>query len=391
MRTAFLTDEVLPGHGADTIQFVNALSALARAGVEVHLYWPVPPGSPVLDDPGARGDFHAALRAHYAADCGFVLHPVGGALRGPRLWTKLVAGTLSTGRALRADYDLIHTRTLLPSLGTLGTGEPLVFETYRPLTQQFPAVGPVFRALTPLRAFAGLVVHSRLVRDRFIADGVPAEKVVTLYNGFDARLLGETRSPTEARAALGWRERPTLVYAGRLGRPKGCDLFVEAARRLTDAEWVFVGATNTDDAREMQAACAGLAHVRFAGFMTGEALALAHQAADVLLIPPSAKPLQELGNTVLPIKLFTYLASGRAILAGDLADTRELLVDGESARLIRPDDVPALVDAVTALLADPDGRARLAAKARGLAESLTWDARGRRLRTFYEERLSALR
>jgi starch synthase len=389
MRIAFLTDEVLPSHGADTIQFINALSALGRTGVDVDLFFPVAPGDPAARDAGARTALHETLRAHYATGCEFALRPVPGALGGPRVLTKIAAGALTCGAALRGGYDLVHTRTLLPSLLTLGVRTPLFFETYRPLTAQFPAVRPVFRHLTPLDAFAGLIVHSRLVREQFVRDGAPPEKVVTLYNGFDARLLSADRGPAEARAALGLPERPTAVYAGRLGRAKACDLFVDAARQLPAVEFVFVGHDGTDDAVEMKTAAAGLPNVRFLGFLTGDRLALAHQAADVLLVPPSRRPLAEIGTTVMPLKLFTYLASGRAVLAGDLEDTTELLRDGESARLVAPDDVPALVAALRALMDDAGLRARLAAGARTLAASLTWDARGVRLRDFYTERLSA--
>jgi glycosyltransferase involved in cell wall biosynthesis len=159
---------------------------------------------------------------------------------------------------------------------------------------------------------------------------------------------------------------------------------------MPEVELVFAGHLDTDDARQLQADCAELPNVRFTGFLTGDALALAYQGADVLLVPPSRRPLMELGNTVMPIKLFAYLASGRPVLAGDLPDTTELLRDGDNARLVTPDDVPALVEALRGLLSDPDLRARLAGRARQLAESLTWDARGRRLRAFYEERLAAL-
>jgi glycosyltransferase involved in cell wall biosynthesis len=391
MRIAFLTDEVLPGHGADTIQFVNALSALGRTGVAVDLYFPVAPNAAAVRDASARAALHDALRAHYATGCEFRLCPVPGALSGPRLLTKLAGGALATGSALRRPYDLVHTRTLLPSLAMLGARRPLFFETYRPLTAQFPAVRPVFRHLTPLRAFAGLIVHSRLVREQFVRDGVPPEKVVTLYNGFDARLLATDRDPASARAALGLSEGPTAVYAGRLGRAKACDLFIDAARRMPDVRFVFVGHDGTDDAREMKAAAQGLENVRFLGFLTGERLEQAHLAADVLLVPPSRRPLTEEGTTVMPLKLFTYLAAGRAVLAGDLPDTTELLRDGENARLVNPDDVPALVSALRGLLEAPDLRARLARGARTLAASLTWDARGERLRAFYEERLAARR
>ena len=50
-------------------------------------------------------------------------------------------------------------------------------------------------------------------------------------------------------------------------------------------------------------------------------------AADILMIPePKVKTV---GNTVLPMKLFQYLAAGRAIYAPDAPDTAELLTHGK--------------------------------------------------------------
>ncbi len=66
-------------------------------------------------------------------------------------------------------------------------------------------------------------------------------------------------------------------------------------------------------------------------------------AADVLLIPPSVKPLAEFGSTVIPLKLYLYMGSGRPILAGDTPDVREILEDGRNALLSRPDCLDDLV------------------------------------------------
>ena len=55
-------------------------------------------------------------------------------------------------------------------------------------------------------------------------------------------------------------------------------------------------------------------------------------AADVLIIPPVSAPLEKFGRTVLPFKIFPYLAAGRSIVAPDLADMRELLKHEKNAR-----------------------------------------------------------
>src|ERR1700743_559062 len=75
-------------------------------------------------------------------------------------------------------------------------------------------------------------------------------------------------------------------------------------------------------------------------------------AADLLLIPPSWAPLAKYGSTVLPLKLFFYLAAGRSILAGKTPDVMEVLRHGDNAILCKPDDVPALVDGIGTVLND---------------------------------------
>ena len=387
MRVAFVTDEVLPSTGADTIQFVHALSALAALGVHVDLVLPVRPGAEV-----DVGTLRATLAAHYGADCGFDIVPVPGAMPGSiRLFTKLATGVLGSRAALGLKPDLVHTRIVAPSLFALGFGRPLFFETYRPLTRQLPLTRPVFRALSHMRGFGGLIVHSDVARDAFVADGVPPERVITLYNGFSSALMGVNTAADEARARLGLPAGPLCLYAGRLSAEKGCDVLVEAARHTPEITWVFVGNRDTPDAKALEQSTAGLENVRYTGFLSAGALDDAYRAADVLLIPPSRRPLEGPGKTVLPLKTFSYLAAGRAIIAGDVADAREVLENDVSAVLVAPDDTPAFVTALRALLVDPARRERLGAQARAVAATYTWDHRARRLVDFYERRLSEMR
>jgi glycosyltransferase involved in cell wall biosynthesis len=111
-------------------------------------------------------------------------------------------------------------------------------------------------------------------------------------------------------------------------------------------------------------------------------------AADVLVIPPSLEPLRRHGTTVLPIKLFLYLAAGRVVLAPHAPDTAELLKDGVNAALVPAGDVAATVATLRALSSDPSQAERLAGGARQTAANLTWDARAERIEGFLEGRLT---
>jgi glycosyltransferase involved in cell wall biosynthesis len=104
-------------------------------------------------------------------------------------------------------------------------------------------------------------------------------------------------------------------------------------------------------------------------------------AADCLIVPPTDEPLR-VGRTVLPMKIFSYLAAGRPILAPRLPDMQEVLTDGVTACLVDPGDFGGAAAALVALQGDPARRARLARNARDAAAECTWEARARRVLEF---------
>jgi glycosyltransferase involved in cell wall biosynthesis len=89
------------------------------------------------------------------------------------------------------------------------------------------------------------------------------------------------------------------------------------------------------------------------------------------------------------MKLFSYLAAGRPILAPEAPDTAELLRHGESAFLVRPDDPEAASAALDRLLQERALAARIAQAALALSDRLTWDSRAEKITAFLEGGLAA--
>jgi glycosyltransferase involved in cell wall biosynthesis len=65
-----------------------------------------------------------------------------------------------------------------------------------------------------------------------------------------------------------------------------------------------------------------------------------------------------------PLKLFEYMACGRAIVAPNQPNIREILTSGENAILFDPEESGALWRAIRHLAADPQLRERLGCAAR---------------------------
>jgi glycosyltransferase involved in cell wall biosynthesis len=82
-----------------------------------------------------------------------------------------------------------------------------------------------------------------------------------------------------------------------------------------------------------------------------------------------------------PLKLFEYMACGRAIVAPDQPNIREILTNEENALLFDPDKPASLWQAIRRLAADPELRERLGYAAREIldARDYTWEGNATRV------------
>ena len=109
--------------------------------------------------------------------------------------------------------------------------------------------------------------------------------------------------------------------------------------------------------------------------------------ADVIVLPNSARP-EISSRYTSPLKLFEAMAAGRAILDSDLPSLREVLRDGENARMVPPDDAHAMAAGLDELFGDEELRRRLERRARAEVAEYDWQVRAARVAGFLRERLS---
>lgn len=378
MRILYVYDTLLPGTGADTEQVVNTVAALSRRGFDLGLLLPGPRSGP------GDGD---ALRRYYHVEGAFEVEQLAyryHALRGPEKWSHALR---AARHPLAARADLIYSRNLPAVWSALRAGHRVVYEHFRPWGDQHPPLQPLLRHLLRHPNLLGAVFHSDHTRQSYRRLGIPEARLLVAHNGWDPARMEPRLSRADARRQLGLEpERFTVVYSGRMNQRKGLELLLEAARQVPEFAFVLVGSEG-DGPIEREARA--LANVRVVPWQRYTELAPWLYAADVLVIPPSLAPLERHGNTVLPIKLFLYLAAGRVILAPVAPDTAELLEDNRNAALVQPGRVEATVSRLRQLAADPAECDRLSRAALATAQGLTWDARGARIAEFIRSRANA--
>jgi glycosyltransferase involved in cell wall biosynthesis len=206
---------------------------------------------------------------------------------------------------------------------------------------------------------------------------IPTKKIVVERNAVDTDRFGTT-DRTAARRQLNLDVGKRIaVYTGHLYEWKGADTLAAAAQFVPEAEFAFVGGTDTDVARFKQR-WGSSANIRIVGHVTHDRVPLWQSAADVLVLPNSAKEEISVHYTS-PMKLFEYMASARPIVASDLPSIREVLPEGVGYFAI-PDDPASLAEQVKSALSDGSAGER-GRRAREIVAEFTWDKRARRILT----------
>lgn len=228
-----------------------------------------------------------------------------------------------------------------------------------------------------LRGADLVVTVSDVLRDSLLVSGLPPHRVITIPNAVDLDVFRPDTPADALRRSLAIADRTVVGFIGTFGRWHGVEKLIaafpavlaSATPDLPPPHLLLVGdGARMGAAREAVAALGLDAHVTLTGLVPQQD-GPAHIAAfDIAVAPTDPNPdgTPFFGS---PTKLFEYMAAGRAIVASALGQVGDVLRDGETALLTRPDDVGSLAAALSRLCRDPALRLRLGAAARGEAEA----------------------
>jgi glycosyltransferase involved in cell wall biosynthesis len=179
--------------------------------------------------------------------------------------------------------------------------------------------------------------------------------------------------------------RPIVAYAGHLYAWKGVDLLLRALAQVPGVDGTIVGGHEREpDLARLRSLSATLglgARVTFTGQVSPPEVPAWLAAADILVLPNPASAIST--HATSPLKLFEYMAAGRAIVASDLPSIREVLTDDRTALLVEPGSPDAIAAAIRRLAADGVLRARLGAAAQAAVEEYSWSRRAERLEALF--------
>ncbi len=306
---------------------------------------------------------------------------------------------------LRTGCDLVHVCKPQPINGLAGLLAARLLR--RPLyidCDDYEAGGNRFSAAWQMRLVrlfedrlprhaAGVTVNTHFIEQRYLALGLPAERLVYVPNGVAAQALVAPRRHVEGlRRALGLQGQAVVAYVGTLSQTTHnvgllLDAFALVARRLSHVRLLLVGDGEDRAALHARAQRLGIAeHTLFVGAVPAHAVPT-YLALATCSVDPVADDGVARGRS--PLKIVESLALGVPVVTGDVGDRREMLGD-KAGVIVAPGDAQALAEGMMSVLQDAALQAKLATGASEQSLAYRWASLADDWLAVYAQRASSL-
>ncbi len=219
-----------------------------------------------------------------------------------------------------------------------------------------------------------------VLAEKVAAAGVDEKKIHVIQNGVDTDFL-EEHDPLEMRARLKLAQRLegqlVLGFTGFVRDWHGVDRVLNymAKNRAEKLHLLLVGDGPARAELEAQARFLELEdHFTVTGIVQRDQVSAYVSLFDIALQPAVV-------DYASPLKLFEYMAMGRAIIAPDAPNIKEVLDNGTNASLFDNGDETALHQGLKRLVQDKNLRDRLGREARQTLErdNYTWSGNAKRV------------
>ncbi len=329
MRIACISTSQVPSTTANSIQVMKVCQEMQIAGHKVHLW--IPGKNPVL---------FTDIQSHYGLHEPFELDWVptwDWMKRYDFSWSAVTA-------ALNWKPDLVYTWTPQAALLSVWKKQATILEMHDRATGK---IGPriLQEFITSRGESKELVCVTRALRQALenqLAISIPDDMVVIAPNGVDTERYENMPDRKNIRMQLGLDDTITASYTGHFYAGRGMDVLFSLAKAYPDVQFLWIGGRERElEGVKNQLAHESLSNVRLTGFIDNQTLPLYQAASDILLMPYERSIAGSSGGNSAdicsPMKMFEYMAAGRAILSSDLAVIREVL-DERSAWFCLPED-----------------------------------------------------
>jgi glycosyltransferase involved in cell wall biosynthesis len=236
--------------------------------------------------------------------------------------------------------------------------------------------------------YADLVIITMLP-DVLKSYNIENSKILPVTNGVDLNI-------TKPLPVVSQKDRFTITYVGHLKKIRGMDTILSAANYLKEEISSFsvclVGYTENEDRKwliELIRQEDLEDNVELVGKVSHEEALRRIASSDICL--NTLSPAVRNYRYAYPIKIFEYMAMGKAVISTDLPGVRKIIKHRENGLLVEPDNPRELAKAILQIYSNPTLKERLEQNALEDIKQYDWPGINRQVEQAIMSKLLALK
>ena len=351
MRIAYFSKTTLPSLAANSLQSMEVCSALVQLTHAVTFF--------VITEQDRNDDLDSerVFKFYNIAD-NFNIEKIKiPATKGSRfryLWSTIVGSFLVAKVLVRRDFDIVLGRDLVSCWVAALLGFKTIYESHAPVWSSL-VERLIFKVFVRSKNFLSLVVISHALKDAYkVRYPDLKNKLLVAPDGAEI-----PRRDTLEISLHGRSSKLNVGYVGHLYQGKGIEVIEKIAGDMPEVAFHIIGG-DSENIRYWEKRIT-FGNVFFYGFISRKDLPPYYKLLDVCLLPnqnsvfgsgsETIKKPVDIGSFTSPLKLFEYMAYGKAIIASDLPVLREVLHEG-IALLVDPRDFDGWKEAIRSLASE---------------------------------------
>lgn len=356
MKLLYISGSILPSPHANSVHVMSMCDAFTKveSALEVHLC-------------ASRGDplRQAEIAQIYGVqNSAFDLHLIDRSSRFSSLSYCHSVGAI----AAELRPDVIYSRHLAALLYSYRLGRHHVYELHSMPSERWQVWAIKWLSRTPCQ----FVCISDALRNDLLSryPNISPNRVLVAHDG---AFPGPPRAaPPSANHRVG--------YTGSFYRGRGLELIADLASQLPEFQFNLYGG-HLERFLDVTGKSGVSDNLLVHGYINPSAIRGTLDSQSILLAPYQksvsiGKEGLDTSRWMSPLKVFEYMASGRAIIASDLPVLREVLKPYVNAVLVAPDDLNEWIDALNLLANNSDLATEIGIQAReDLVDKFSWEAR----------------
>jgi PEP-CTERM/exosortase A-associated glycosyltransferase len=216
---------------------------------------------------------------------------------------------------------------------------------------------------------AWVITISEGLRRDFVARGIPGHRITVVPNGVDTAAFTPVAPDPKLAEALGVSGKTVYGCISSIRELEGLEYLIQAMPHVLEAmpnsACLIVGDGDDRPRLESVAKALGLQQkVIFAGRVPHADIRAYYSIIDVFVIP---RPNRRVNQLVTPLKPLEAMAMEKALLVSGVGGLTEIVQDGDTGLVFKPEDVHDLANKAILLAKDQSQRRRLAQQARRYA------------------------